>query len=168
MKLANLITAFILVIVTLLGCKDNTTQSTPEAVSEKLAFNVLTLQYRAQELSMQVAWLRAHLGKSLTKLERQYELEPMEFDWAEARGFPKIKRDPNQPERYLSKPRPFYVPYRGIKMREIKAEKYTNMAKLSATVILTNSSLANNMLGMDKCIEHLEKRLKRLEDHLEK
>ena len=34
-------------IVTLLGCKDNTAQSTPEAVSEELAFNVLTLQYQA-------------------------------------------------------------------------------------------------------------------------
>ena len=147
---------------------DNAAQSTPEAVSEELAFNVLTLQYQASELSMQVGWLRAHLGRCLAKLEKQYELEPIEFDWSEAMGFPKIKRDPNHPERYLSKLGPFYVPYRGIKMREIKAEKYTYMAKLSATEELTNSSLANNMLGMDKYIKHLEERLKRLEDHLKK
>ncbi len=167
MKPANMITVFMLIVVTLLGCKNNTAQPTPEAVSEKLAFNVRTLQYRAEESSMQVAWLRAHLEKCLRGLEKQHGLKPEKFDWAEAIGFPKVKRDPNHPERYLSKPRPFYVPYRGIKKPEIEIERYRDIEELSATVSLTNTTLANNMLGMDKYIKHLEERLKRLESHLE-
>jgi len=167
MKPANMIAVFMLIVVTLLGCKDNTAQSTPEEVSEELVLNVLTLQYRTQELSMQVGWLRAHLEKCLRELEKQHGLKPEKFDWAEAIGFPKAKRDPNHPERYLSKPGPFYVPYRGIKTPELKTEKYTDMARLSATIGLTNTTLANNMLGMDKYIKHLEERLKRLEDYLE-
>lgn len=114
---------------------------------------------------MQVAWFRAHLDKCLAELEAEHGLEPIEFDWTEAMGFPKIKRDPNV-AKYSSKPQPFYVPYRGIKVPEIETEKYTDMARLSATIGLTNRTLANNMLGMDKCIKHLEERLKRLEDRL--
>lgn len=153
-------------IVALLGCKDKTAALTPQPVDEKLTFRVLTLQYQARELSMQVGWLRAHLEKCLAKLEKQYELEPIEFDWRAARGFPKFKQDPNRSQWYTPKLQPFYVPYRGIKVPEIETEKYTDMARLSATIGLTNRTLANNMLGMDKYIKHFEKRLKRLEDRL--
>ena len=165
MKPAIIIIALILSIVALLGCKDKTAALSPQPVDEKLAFRVLTLQYQASELSTQVVWLRAHLDKCLAELEDEHGLEPIQFDWTEAMGFPKIENDPNF-AKYSSKPKPFFVPYRGIKMLEINAEKYTDMAKLSATVELTNSVLANNMLGMDKYIKHLEERLKRLEDRL--
>jgi len=165
MKPATIIISLILSIVALLGCKDKTAALTPQPVDEKLAFRVLTLQYRASELSMQVGWLRAHLDKCLAELEKEHGLEQIQFDWTEAMGFPKIEKDPNL-AKYSSKPKPFFVPYPGIKIPEINAKKYTDMAKLSATVELTNSVLANNMLGMDKYIKHLEERLKRLEGRL--
>lgn len=167
MKPEKLITVFIIVAISVVGCKDDTQQSTPETVSEKLVLNVLNLQYRAEELSMQVAWLRAHLEKCLRELEKQHGLKAEKFDWTSAMGFPKLKQDPNKPRWYTSKPRPFYVPYRGIKKPEIEIERYTDIEELSVTVGLTNSTLANNMLGMDKYIKHLEERLKRIENHLE-
>ncbi len=167
MKPPKLIIAFIVVAISVAGCKDDTQESAPEALSENLVYRVRTLQYRSEELSMQVAWLRSYLEKCLRELEKKYSLEPTEFDWRAAMGFPKFKRDPNHPERYTSKPRPFYVPYRGIKRPEVEIERYTNIEELSASVGSTNSSLANNMLGMDKYIKHLEERLKRLETHLE-
>jgi len=164
----KLIIVFIIVAISVVGCKDDAQESSPEAVSKKLVYRVRMLQYQARESSMQVGWLRAHLGKCLRELEKQYQLEPIEFDWDEARGFPKFKRDPNHPERYMPKPGPFYVPYRGIKKPEIEIERYTRIEELSATVVQTNRMLENNMLGMDKYIKHLEERLKRLEEHLNK
>jgi len=168
MKPLKLIISLMLPVVTLLGCKDKTASYIPRPVEEKLALRVLTLQYQARESSMQVAWFKGRLEKCLSELEKDKGLEPIPFDWAEAMGLPKFKRDPNHPERYASKPRPFYTPYRGIKRPEIKIERYRHIEKLSSTVSLTNSTLENNMLGMDKYIKHLEERLKRLEEHLNK
>ena len=164
MRTLKLIVTFTLLIITLLGCKNKTTTPAPQLVDEELAFRVLTLQYQARELSMQVGWLRANLENCLAELETERGLEPIEFDWTEAMGFPKVKRDPNHPERYVSEPKPFYIPYRGIKVPELKTGKYTDMEMLSATIGLTSDTLDNNMLGMDKYIKHLEERLKRLDE----
>ena len=128
----------------------------------------MELDRQVTDLAIQVGWLRYHLDRCLTELEAEKGLEPMKFDWTEAMGFPKVKRAPNHPERYASKPRLFYIPYRGIKMPELKTGKYTDMEMLSVIIGLTNRTLDNNMLGMDKYIKHLEERLKQLEEHLNK
>jgi len=168
MKSANLITAFVLVIVTLSGCKDDTVQPMPEAINEKLAFNVMELDHESMELAIQVGWLRGHLEKCLAKLEAQYGLEPVPFDWTKAMGFPKVKRNPNHPEWYTPKPRPFYVPYPTVKKSEINTEKYANPKHLSAYIETQLFARKAYMLGIDEYIKHLEERLKRIESHLEK
>ena len=154
-----------LAIITLFGCKRKTTATVPKSADEKLVFRVLTLQYQAEELSMQVGWLRANLERCLAELEAERGLEPIKFDWTEAMGFPKVKSDPNHSEQRVLEPKPFYIPYRGINTPELKTEKYTDMEMLSATIGLTNRTLDNNMLGMNEYIKHLEERLKRLEEH---
>jgi hypothetical protein len=159
---------FMVVVITLLGCKDNTTQSTSKPIGEKLVFNVMELDHQAMELAIQVSWLRGRLEKCLSELEKSVGLEPMPFDWIEARGFPKIKRDPNHPEWYVSEPKSIYVPYPPIKKSEINVERYTDPERLSVYIEKQLSARKAHMLGMDKYIKHLEKRLQRLETHLEK
>lgn len=168
MKTLKISTVLMLAIITLVGCKRKTTATAPQSVDEELVFRVLKLRYQAEELCMQVGWLRANLEKCLAELEAERGLEPIKFDWSEAMGFPKVKGGPNLPEQRVTEPKPFYIPYRGIKMPELETEKYTDMEMLSATIGLTNRTLDNNMLGMDEYIEHLEERLKRLEEYLEK
>lgn len=167
MKSLNLKIVFVLVVVTLAGCKDDTTQSPPKQISEKLAFNVMELDSRVTELSIQVGWLRYHLDSCLTELEAQHGLEPVPFDWAEARGFPKVKSDPNMAQKHPS-PQPFWVPYKVLPTREIEVEKYTDSERLAAVIGMKCRAITANMLGMDKYIKHLEERLKRLEEHSNK
>jgi hypothetical protein len=136
-------------------------------VDEKLVSRVLRLQYQARELSMQVNWFRANLERCLVELEAEHELEPIEFDWAEAMGLPEIKSKADYNEQYDSK-NPFCIPYRGINKPKSKTEKYTDVEMLSAVIDLTSRTLENNMFGMDEYIKHLEKRLARLEEYIGK
>jgi len=168
MKEPNLTIAFMLVVVTLLGCKENDTKPTPKPISEKLAFNVMELDHESIELAIQVGWLRGRLESCLFQLERKVGLEPKPFDWIEASGFPNIKRDPNRPERYALEPTSIYVPYPTIKKSGINIERYTDPEHLSIYIEKQLSARRAHMLGMDKYIKHLEERLKRLEEHLNK
>jgi len=164
MKSLNLIMVFIFVVVTLLGCKDDTTESTPKPIGERLVFNVMALDHESMELTIQVRWLMGRLEKCLSELEMENGLEPIPFDWTEAAGFPKVK---SKSKSRTIKPQTFYVPYPTIKRSKIKTEKrYANPEILSAYIEIQLS--ARKAYGMDKYIEHLEKRLKRLEEHLNK
>lgn len=167
MRLLKPIMIFMVVVITLLGCKDDTTQSTPKPVEEKLLFNVMELDHESMELAIQVGWLRGRLERCLSELEKRVGLEPKPFDWIEARGFPKIKRDPNHPEWYVSEPKSIYVPYPPIKKSEINVERYIDPEHLSVYIEKRLSARKAYMLGMDKYIKHLEERLKRLQDYLE-
>lgn len=155
-----------LVVSTLTGCEDDTIQSTPKPISEKLVFNVMYLDHESMELTIQVRWLRRRLEKCLSELEMEKGLEPIPFDWTEAAGIPKVK---SKAKSRTIKPQPFYVPYPTIKRSKIKTEKrYTNPEILSAYIEIQLFAREAHMLGMDKYIEHLEGRLKRLEEHLNK
>lgn len=168
MKLLMLITLFAGLVVSLAGCKGDTHELASEALSENLVLNVMELDHQAMEFCIQVRWLRVCLETCLAELEAQHGLEPIPFDWAEASGFPKTKYyDPNIAKNAL-KSQPFYMPYPPVKKAEIKTERYTDPEMLSAYVGMQLSARKGNMLGMDKYIKHLEKRLKRLEEHLNK
>jgi len=157
--------------VTLLGitgCKDDTHELASKALSEKLVLNVMELDHQAMEFCIQVRWLRGCLEKCLAELEAQHGLEPIPFDWAEASGFPKTKSDPNIAKKYALKSQPFYMPYPPVKRPKIKTERYADPEILSAYIGIQLSARKAHMLGMDKYIKHLEERLKRIEERLNK
>ncbi|HUV42180.1 MAG TPA: hypothetical protein VMW23_10370 [Sedimentisphaerales bacterium] len=168
MKPLNLIIVFILAVVVLLGCRDDTTESTSKPVEEEMIFNVLGLDHESMELAIQVGWLRGRFEKCLSELEKDVGLEPIPFDWIEKSGFPKTKRDPNHSEWYTSESQTFYVPYPTVKKPEINAGRYTDPKRLNAYIEMQLSARKTHMLGMDKYIKHLEERLKRLEERLNK
>ena len=159
---------FILAVIVLSGCEDNTAESSLKPVEEKMVFNVMELDHESIELAIQVGWLRGRLDKCLSGLEEKAGLEPIPFDWIEARGFPKVKQNPNKPYPDTPKHQPFYVPYPTVKKSKIDAERYTDPKRLNAYIEMQLSARKANMLGMDKYIKHLEERLKRLEKHLNK
>ena len=162
----------IILLVLVVGCQSPGVRNDHKYVqttNKELVFRVVTLQHKAERLSAQANWFRVHLGKCLTELEKEKGLEPMEFDWLKAEGYPKcFIRDPNISKRYIVEPQPFYVPYHSPKVREIEAEAYQDTARLSASVNLTNVALTMNMALADKYIEHFEKRLQRIEGRLKK
>jgi len=159
---------FILVVIVLSGCEDDTAQFTSRPVGKKLVFNVMELDHESIELAIQVGWLRGRLEKCLSGLEEKAGLEPMPFDWIEARGFPKTKQDPNKLYQDTSKQQPFYVPYPTVKKSKINLERYTDPEHLAMYIEKQLSARKAHMLGMDKYIKHLEERLKRLEERLNK
>lgn len=167
-KSSTLIILFIGMVVSLVGCKGDTCQVASESVPEELVLNVMDIDHESMELAIQVGWLRGCLEKCLAELEAQHGLEPIPFDWAEARGFPKTKSDPNIAKKYALKSQPFYMPYPPVKRPEIKTERYTDPEILSAYIDIQLSARRVHMLGMDRYIKHLEERLKRLEENLTK
>ncbi|HDZ69048.1 MAG TPA: hypothetical protein ENH43_01350 [Phycisphaerales bacterium] len=160
----------IILLVLVVGCQSPEVVNNHKYVqttNKELVFRVVTLQHKAEQLSAQANWFRVHLEKCLTELEKEKGLEPMEFDWLKAEGYPKcFIRDPNIPKRNIVEPQPFYAPYHSPKVREIEAEAYQDTARLSASVGLTNTAITMNMALADRYIEHFEQRLKRLEGHL--
>ena len=139
----------------------------PTNISEKLAFRVMKLDHQAMEFSIQVHWFSDRLERCLAEIEAQKGLEPIPFDWDEAIGF-KMKSDPNitKLQSCPSQSRPFYMPFPRVKKQKIKKEWYERFSdpkNLSAYVEMQLSARKAYMLGMDRYIEHLEKRLKRLD-----
>jgi len=169
MKQPNLIIVFIFAVVAFSGCKDDTKESISKPEEEELALNVLKLNDESSELAIQVGWLGGRLEGCLSELEKNTGLEPMPFDWAEARGIPKFKNDPNHPEWYVKKPQPLYVPYppiAKIAKAETHVERFTDPEFLNVYIKKQLWVRKTYMRGMDKYIEHLEKRLKRLEEKI--
>jgi len=153
------------------GCQeepDETEQVSLEESAKVMASQLESLQQQTLELMVQHAWLRESLNKCIEKLEIEKGLEPMLFDMYQHLHFPKLKRDPNTAKRYAEKQQKFFVPYQGPNQPSLSAFEHQDIRILIALLRLQCNSIEMYMSGSKNWIANFEKRLKRLEGHLEK
>ena len=137
--------------------------------SEQVCLIVLTAPIKrtaelTTELMTQNRWLRRSLDKCLEKLEAERGLEPIPLPLE--CGLP-LRGDPNLADKYPQTSEPFFVPYESPKIEPFLADKPSNIRMLIAMMNMRSMSVKQHITITDDWIENFEKRLKRLEDHLE-
>jgi hypothetical protein len=148
--------------------KNNSIQ-TPEDISKKLIDNVFLLDKEAIERTIQARWGAGRLDATLSELEKHYGIKSEPFDWGLAYGVVSDKSIKTGSE----KPKEFYAPYPLLKLPPPKNhpkyyETYVNSGNLGAYIEYELNSRRVNCLGMNEYFEHLDHRMKQLEEHLNK
>ena len=154
---------WLVLLVVLVGCEDEVEHSADNQLNKELVENVMKLDQEAVNLTIQNGWYRKRLESCISQLEKMQGLDEMPFNWSEATGFPAPQKDPDTIQKTIESIS-FYLPFPKLTMLSDVSEKYRNPELLS---IYTKKQLTlrqQNWLGVkDKYLEHLEKRLRRLD-----
>lgn len=116
---------------------------------------------QSEELSAQNHWLRRSLDKCIEKLEAERGLEPIPLKYR----LP-LKGEPSLVDRYPQHPEPWFMPYEGSIAEPLP--ELRDIAMLKAMMGIHSVSVKMFILTTDDWIENFEKRMKRLEECLEK
>lgn len=146
---------------------------TYEKASEQLVRAIVALQHNSGKAAAQVHWFRKHLNKTLTELEKTYGLEPMDWDPIARESYKNLPEFGNVP-RFKEDSEPFYVSYaepneRSYAFEDLDMTSLDYICKLGCVVNLSNLRLSLVFSSTnDVYMAHVEKRFKRLEQHLDK
>jgi len=162
----------LVLLVTIFGCRKELTeveQNSNQEHADALAPYVRSIQEQTLEVIAQHRWLKRRLEKCIETLEAQHGLEPIPIEYPEReflKSFPRRKTDPNS--MYTRPPEPFYLPYENPNPPVWPVDKQHDIKTLIALLRLQSISIKLYMSSADDWIENFEKRLERLEGHLEK
>ena len=118
---------------------------------------------QARELMSQYKWYRDSLDKCIKAIEAEKGLEPIPLSIKYALPF---KEDPNRVNEYISKDEPLFMPYERFDV--ISLGEPNNIHLLKALLNLQMLSVNTLMVHANEWNENFEKRLKRLEENLQK
>ena len=114
-------------------------------------------------LVSQYKWYRNSLDKCIKAIEAEKGLEPIPLSIKYALPF---KGDPNRVNEYISKDEPLFMPYERFDV--ISLGEPNNIHLLKALLNLQMLSVNTLMVHANEWNENFEKRLKRLEENLQK
>jgi hypothetical protein len=152
-------------------------KQSPESVlglteKEKLILNVIKLERSACKSDRQAIWFARRLEKCLSELEKVNGLAEMPFNWENARGI--VELQGAYKEIPTKETVPFYVPCPNVpdilvnedtaKLIKIYSDNPEPFRRSIEIAARTPGGEWKN--GRDEYVEYLEKRLKRLEEHL--
>lgn len=117
---------------------------------------------QTRKLVSQHKWFRDSLNKCLRAIEVEKGLEPIPLSIKYPLPF---KEGPNHINEYISKDEPLFMPYEGPNAISLGEPNNIHILKalLNLQILSANMSMAN----ANDWIENFEKRLQRIEDHLE-
>ncbi len=120
------------------------------------------------EIIWQNRWLSQRLDKCIEMLEQQRGLEPVPVEYPKPGYMSYLKPDPNVAKKYKVEPVPFYEPYEEPNNLSLKDTEEGDVKRLMCLLNLQLLGLKMYLEPSKAQIENYEKRLKRLENHLEK
>ncbi|MCJ7777749.1 MAG: hypothetical protein MUP16_05490 [Sedimentisphaerales bacterium] len=155
-----------LIIFSIAGCKNKSTQPSSEKVSKELVDSFKKLDQETIDITIRNRWLAERLDAALAELERCHGLETPVFDFGKASGGIPDSSKPG----FKRKEPEFYAPYPILSKSNLptRYEAYVHSESLTAHINMQMRIREPIHFGTDKYVEYLEQRMKRLEEHLDK